>query len=125
MITVMKSRACDSLEDLRNSLHWLPIEQRIVFKINLLTYKCLNNKVPKYLQNLLTHEQLGKSTRSEVTRRLQERLVSKRSGDRAFQNAAPSASALLLTSLSTNLKPAYVKLLSIRFVFTLTIHVLL
>ena len=72
------------------ALHWLPIEQRIVFKINLLTSKCLNNEVPKYLQNLLTHEQLGKSTRSEGTRRLQERLVRKRSGDRAVRNAAPS-----------------------------------
>ena len=87
---VMKSRACDSSEDLRKALHWLPIEQRIVFKINLLTYKCLNNEAPKYLQNLPTHEQLSKSTRSEGTRRLQERLVRKRSGDRAFRNAAPS-----------------------------------
>ena len=51
---VMKSRACDSSEDLRKALPWLPIEQRIVFKVNLLTYKCLDNEAPKYLQNLLT-----------------------------------------------------------------------
>ena len=34
-------------------LHWLPICQRIEFKILTLTYKCLNKQVPQYLQNLL------------------------------------------------------------------------
>ena len=30
-------------------LHWLPVEYRIIFKINLLTFKCLHNAVPSYL----------------------------------------------------------------------------
>ena len=69
---------------------WLPVEQRIIFKINLLTYKCLNHDAPQYLQDLLVLEQLGRSTRSANTCRLQEKLVRKKSGGRAFRNAALS-----------------------------------
>ena len=35
-------------------LHWLPIKQRIKFKILTLVYKCINNQAPSYFQNLLT-----------------------------------------------------------------------
>ena len=37
----------------RDILHWLPVNFRIQFKINLLTYKCLNNLAPSYLLNLI------------------------------------------------------------------------
>ena len=35
-------------------LHWLPIQQRITYKIGLLTFKCINKATPKYLQELIT-----------------------------------------------------------------------
>ena len=35
-----------------DELHWLPVVQRINFKICLLTYKCLHNMAPLYLANL-------------------------------------------------------------------------
>ena len=31
-----------------------PVEQRIIFEINLITFKCLNNLAPSYLKELLT-----------------------------------------------------------------------
>ena len=34
-------------------LHWLPVDKRIVFKMLLLVYKCLQGKGPEYLQELL------------------------------------------------------------------------
>ena len=34
-------------------LHWLPIEQRITFKVLLLTFKALNNLAPPYLSQLI------------------------------------------------------------------------
>ena len=34
-------------------LHWLPVEQRIVYKLLLLTYKCLTDQAPSYLSSLL------------------------------------------------------------------------
>ena len=33
-------------------LHWLPVKKRVIFKILLLTYKCVNLS-PKYLCELL------------------------------------------------------------------------
>ena len=33
--------------------HWLPVEQRVIFKILLITYKVLNNLAPAYLSELV------------------------------------------------------------------------
>ena len=38
---------------LRHSLHWLPVNYRVDFKICLLTYKTLSEKQPVYLHSLL------------------------------------------------------------------------
>ena len=35
-------------------LHWLPVEQRIIFKILLMTFKSLNGIAPSYLPDLVT-----------------------------------------------------------------------
>ena len=40
---------------LLKTLHWLPIKQRIDYKICLLTYKTLANEQPTYLYNLVFH----------------------------------------------------------------------
>ena len=32
-----------------NKLHWLPVEERITFKVLVLVYKCLSNTAPTYL----------------------------------------------------------------------------
>jgi len=33
------------------SLHWLPVWQRIMFKLAVLVHKCLNGRAPAYLAN--------------------------------------------------------------------------
>ena len=38
---------------LRDVLHWLPIKERINFKIEVLTYKALNGLAPSYLSEVL------------------------------------------------------------------------
>ena len=35
-------------------LHWLPVEQRVIFKILLITYKASNNLAPTYLSDCIT-----------------------------------------------------------------------
>ena len=35
------------------SLHWLPIEQRIEFKLLLFTYKALHDTAPSYIKDML------------------------------------------------------------------------
>ena len=39
---------------LLKELHWLPVRQRIIFKLLLFVYKCLHNQGPSYLTNCLT-----------------------------------------------------------------------
>ena len=75
---------------LLNQLHWLPIKERILFKILLLVYKCLHNCAPVYLIDLLNHFDPPRNLRSAQD---QPRLIVHRtytnSGDSAFCNAAP------------------------------------
>jgi hypothetical protein len=47
---------CNRLEPsapLRRELHWLPVKERVVFKVLLLTYKGVNNLAPAYLAEFL------------------------------------------------------------------------
>lgn len=73
----------------RDVLHWLPVEFRIQFKINLLTYKCLNNLAPSYLCNLLSIRIPTRQTRSAAKFLLDEPTGRISVGDRAFSVCAP------------------------------------
>ena len=46
---VTGSRKYDHITPVLRSLHWLPIHQRIDFKIATLVYKCLHGLTPPYL----------------------------------------------------------------------------
>ena len=50
---VTRSRKYDHITPILQRLHWLPIEERIKYKIVLLTLKCLHNTAPEYLKGLL------------------------------------------------------------------------
>ena len=41
-------------EDIRNTLHWLPVCQRIEFKLSILAFKCLHGDAPSYLTESLS-----------------------------------------------------------------------
>ena len=43
-------------------LHWLPVKFRIVFKVAMLMYRCLNNMAPTYLQDLITLNPIRKQS---------------------------------------------------------------
>ena len=43
----------DSITECLKELHWLPVKQRIQYKILTLTHKCVNKIGPKYLQELI------------------------------------------------------------------------
>ena len=52
---VLRKRKFDPISiDLRECLHWLPIRQRIQYKLGLLVYKCLHGLAPSYLSDMLT-----------------------------------------------------------------------
>ena len=51
-------------------LHWLPVEQRIIFKLLLMTFKCLNGIAPSYLSDLITMYIPRRNLRSPYGHRL-------------------------------------------------------
>ena len=84
-------------------LHWLPVRQRVQYKMLLITYKCYYNQGPAYLKDLLVKHVPSRELRSEHQKLLDppsrfERLKSY--GGRAFIRAAPA----LWNSLPLNLR---------------------
>ena len=59
-----KTRRVDHISPVLRSLHWLPVPQRIDFKIALLTYKALNGLGPKYIRDLLVQYEPSRPLRS-------------------------------------------------------------
>ena len=45
--------------------HWLPITNRIQYKILMLTFKCLKDLAPNYLRELLKLRKASRWTRSD------------------------------------------------------------
>ena len=70
-------------------LHWLPIKQRIDYKICLLTYKTLTNQQPAYLYNSLSFPSHSVSTRSSDSLVLSIPYVRSSLGKRAFSVIGP------------------------------------
>ena len=52
----------DNIRTALFDLHWLPVKQRIWFKIMLLTFKCLLGKAPVYLRDMVERYTLGART---------------------------------------------------------------
>ena len=86
---IVQKRKHESIQQTRKDLHWLPIEFRIQYKINLLTFKCLNNLAPIYLKELLHPCEPKRVLRSADKGYLKENKTQTVAGDRAFCNAAP------------------------------------
>ena len=71
-------------------LHWLPVQERVIFKVLLLTYKAIHGSAPSYLAELVEHYTPSRSLRSSS-----KNLLCRRStkllqyGGRSFSSAAP------------------------------------
>ena len=50
---IFKSHKHDHVTPLLKELHWLPVKERIIFKILTIVYKCMNIKAPQYLCSML------------------------------------------------------------------------
>ena len=70
------------------SLHWIPVQYRIQYKLLLYTFKALNGLAPIYLEELINIYQPTRSLRSEHEMRLiQPRIRTKLYGERRFDKA--------------------------------------
>ena len=111
---VSKVKKYDHISPVLHQLHWLPVNQRIVFKTLLLTYRILNGMAPEYLKDLLTLYKPPRSLRSAEQHQLVvPRTKTKTYGDRCFSVVAPKTWNTLpleirlspsLTSFKKNLK---------------------
>lgn len=78
---------------LRDELHWLPVKQRVHYKIALMVYKCLHGACPSYLRDCCTalasndQHNLRSSARGDICR---HRTATRRLGTRSFKSSAPS-----------------------------------
>ena len=71
--------------------HWLPIEQRITFKIAVITFKALHGSAPDYITELIKPYTPSRSLRSSNKLLLfKPRFNLKTYGGRSFTMAAPS-----------------------------------
>ena len=50
---IYRAKKHDHVTNLLQELHWLPIIQRIKFKILVMTFKALNNETAPYIKDLL------------------------------------------------------------------------
>ena len=59
------SNKLEHIKPLLKQLHWLPVEFRIQYKILLMTFKCLNDAAPAYLEDLIDPNTPNRSLRSD------------------------------------------------------------
>ena len=93
MIKVKKKS--DEITPILYDLHWLPIKERIVFKLLMFVYKILNNQAPMYLTLLIDLYVPGRTgLRSAnpdllLLQRKDTNVTNKTYGWRAFNICAP------------------------------------
>jgi len=51
---VTGTKKFDHITPVLCQLHWLPVRQRIIFKLAMITFKCLHGLAPSYLANVCT-----------------------------------------------------------------------
>ena len=74
------------------SLHWLPVMQRIKFKLLCITFKAYHNTGPSYLSEIIKHHNPQRVTKSKDKMLLSPhtKITSNSFGDRAFSNSGPN-----------------------------------
>jgi len=87
---VSRTRKYDHITPVLQQLHWLPIKQRVEFKVLLLAFKAQHDMAPDYLKDLLQPHHSGRTLRSSSRHQLAVPRVSTNAyGRRAFAFAAP------------------------------------
>ncbi len=59
---ICRARKHDHATPYLKELHWLPVRERITFKILVYVYKCLNGTAPDYLSSCLSPQRPGRSS---------------------------------------------------------------
>ena len=86
---VAMSHKREHVTPILRDLKWLPVQQRIMYKISCLTFQCLQGNAPEYLQERLVPYIPPRTLRSQVSNLLRiPRTTSMAYGERSFSYAA-------------------------------------
>ena len=87
---VARTKKSEHITPVLINLHWLPVQQRIIFKLLLNTYKALKGLTPDYLSTPLTVYKPARSLRSSAAKNLSvPKSRTTTYGDRSFACACP------------------------------------
>ena len=90
---VSRTKLREHITPVLNELHWLPVDQRINYKVLCLTYLCVHGEGPEYLKETIPQYQPSRNLRSRNQGRLRlpsvEETNKTKYGGRSFENAAP------------------------------------
>ena len=87
---VTGTRRTDRITPVLQSLQWLPVRQRVTFKLATLAHKCLNGRAPGYLADDFRLAGRGHpDSRSAASMMLDIPRTTTSLGDRAFAVAEP------------------------------------
>ena len=87
------ARRYDHITPILQSLHWLPVRERILYKVSMLVHRCLSGNAPQYLTTLLNplrNSTRPWSLRSNATNQLITPRTRTNLGARAFSVAGPT-----------------------------------
>ena len=90
-----------SIRDALRTLHWLPIQARIVFKLCAMVYKALHGLSPEYISELIVPCTSSRAMRSNESGQLRVNRTRSQYGDRAFSVAASRCWNALPTHIRT------------------------
>jgi hypothetical protein len=81
----------EHISPILKALHWLPVKQRITFKVMIITHSLLHSSRPKYLFDLLDTSSTGKTrSATSLTLRRHPVISNRKLIDRSFQYAIPA-----------------------------------
>jgi hypothetical protein len=86
---VTKTPKFEHVTPVLRELHWLPVRQRIEYKIACITWRCLNGSAMQYLRTLLSEYNPPRDLRSAASQQLIVPNTRTQLGKRAFCYAAP------------------------------------
>ena len=114
-----RTKGLPSTTGLLKSLNWLPVRQRILYKLSVLTFRCVHGSAPSYLSNLLwkpSRDRRGAYSHDLIVPRLVHY------GDRSFSKAARPPGTLCHWKLNNpipwgNSNISYVVICSVTLLF--------
>ncbi len=85
-----RTRRCEHITPVLISLHWLPVKQRIDFKILLIVFKAMNGLAPSYVADMLSEYTPDRPLRSSNKGLLTIPRINTKSAHGAFSHYGPT-----------------------------------